>query len=369
MNLDKVRALEKATRTQSHSVGLTTDQKVDKLARIRENQRRSRARKQEHIRDLEQKLAYLQEQAQKNDVEHRLVTQRLEMENRKLRYLLSCSGIPPHTVEEYLRTGDDPAVTRKVAIPALRRSDLQSETLHQEKKCSRPCGGISSSTVSELQNGDGNLETQKVAIPASRLPEMQPEPQCRDQKCSRPCASVPFRDVEEKSRSIFDPVMTQKVILPALQRPEIQPEACCQETKPSLPCSSSPDRSERATSPAETQNQPSAEEEPSNTLESPGKPMSQGSREPSERARLPPLCDCSSGDNDAECFPTNGEVLNTTLCAIADELIQQYNTRGMDIAEIRKRLWAGFSKGLTTEEGCRVQTQILFQVLDEISNH
>ncbi|RHZ59725.1 bZIP transcription factor [Aspergillus thermomutatus] len=372
MNLEsdpKVGALEKATCTQSHSVGLMTGQKVDKLARIRENQRRSRARKQEHIRDLEQKLACLQEQAHKKDVEHRLAVQRLEMENKKLRYLLSCSGMPPHTVDEYLRTGDDFTVTQKVAIPALRRSEFQSEPLHQETKCSRPCGGISSNTVGELQNGNGRLETQKVAIPASRLPEVQPETQCREQKCSRPCSSIPPQIVEENLRSSYDPVMTQKVVLPALQRPEIQPGARCQETKPFLPCSPSRDRSERDTSPAETQNQLVAKDEPPNTPEALEKTISQESGESSERPRPIPLCDCSSGDNDAECFPNNGDVLNTTLCAIADELIHQYNTRGMDIMEIRKKLWAGFSKGLTSEEGCRVQNQILFQVLDEISNH
>ncbi|GFF29764.1 hypothetical protein IFM51744_00937 [Aspergillus udagawae] len=371
MNLDsdpKVGALEKATRTPLHSVGLMKGQKVDKLARIRENQRRSRARKQEHIRDLEQKLASLQDQAHKKDVEHRLAAQRLEMENRKLRYLLSCSGIPPHTVEEYLRTGDDPAVTQKVAIPALRRSEFQSEPLRQETKCSRPCGGKSSNTVSEFQNGDSGLEIQKVAIPASRLPEIEPEIRCREQKCSGPCSSRPTQDVQEKPRSSVESVMTQKVVLPPLQRPEIRPEAPCEETKPFLPCSSSSDRPERDASIAEMQNRLSTKDEPSDTPEPPGKTTSQEPRDPSERPRLPPLCDCSSGDKDVECFPNNGDTLNTTLCAIADELIQQYNTRGMDIAEIRQRLWAGFSKGLTTEEGCRVQNQILFQVLDEISN-
>ncbi|KAF4218630.1 hypothetical protein CNMCM8980_007621 [Aspergillus fumigatiaffinis] len=372
MNLEsdqKVGALEKATCTQSHSVRLMTGQKVDKLARIRENQRRSRARKQEHIRDLEQKLACLQEQAHKQDVEHRLAAQRLEMENRKLRYLLSYSGIPPQTVEEYLRTGDDPAVTQKVAIPALRRSEFESENLRQETKCSRPCGGKSSNTVGEFQNGDGGLEIQKVAIPASRLPEIQPEVRCREQKCSRSCSSRPPQEVQEKPRSTFDPLMTEKVVLPPLQRPEIQPEAPCQETKPFLPCSSSLDRSERDASPAAVQNQLSGKDEPSVTPEPSGKTTSQESQDPSEQPRLPPLCDCAPEDNEAECFPNNGDALNTTLCAIADELIQQYNTRGMDITEIRKRLWAGFSKGLTTEEGCRVQNQILFQVLDEISNH
>ncbi|KAH3191280.1 hypothetical protein KXV92_002909 [Aspergillus fumigatus] len=317
-------------------MNLESDQKkVDKLARIRENQRRSRARKQEHIRDLEQKLACLQEQVHKKDVEHRLVAQRLEMENRKLRYLLSYSGIPPQTVEEYLRTSDDPAVTQKVAIPALRRSEFQSENLRQEMKCSRPCGGKSSNTVSDFQNGDDGHEIRNG----------------------------------EKPRSTFDPVMTANVVLPPLQRPEIQPEAPCQETKPFSHCSSSSDRSERDASTAAVQNQLLAKVEPSDTPEPSGKTTSREARDPSERPRLPPLCDCAPSDNQTDRFPSNGDVLNTTLCAIADELIQQYNTRGMDITEIRKKLWAGFSKGLTTEEGCRVQNQILFQVLDEISNH
>ncbi|KAH1487970.1 hypothetical protein LV164_000630 [Aspergillus fumigatus] len=371
MNLEsdqKVRALEKATCSQLHSVRLMTEQKVDKLARIRENQRRSRARKQEHIRDLEQKLACLQEQVHKKDVEHRLVAQRLEMENRKLRYLLSYSGIPPQTVEEYLRTSDDPAVTQKVAIPALRRSEFQSENLRQEMKCSRPCGGKSSNTVSDFQNGDDGHEIRNGVIPASRPSEIQPEVRCQEQNCSRTCSGR-LQEVQEKPRSTFDPVMTANVVLPPLQRPEIQPEAPCQETKPFSHCSSSSDRSERDASTAAVQNQLLAKVEPSDTPEPSGKTTSREARDPSERPRLPPLCDCAPSDNQTDRFPSNGDVLNTTLCAIADELIQQYNTRGMDITEIRKKLWAGFSKGLTTEEGCRVQNQILFQVLDEISNH
>lgn len=66
-------------------------------------------------------------------------------------------------------------------------------------------------------------------------------------------------------------------------------------------------------------------------------------------------------------FPTNEDVLNTTLCAIAEELVSQYNTRGVDLAEIQKKLWVGFTKSCATGEECRVQNHILFQVLDEIS--
>jgi hypothetical protein len=65
---------------------------------------------------------------------------------------------------------------------------------------------------------------------------------------------------------------------------------------------------------------------------------------------------------------SNNDLMNTTMCAIADELIDQYNTSGADIEEIRRRLWSGFRSG-KTGDGCRVQNQILFQVLDEISNN
>lgn len=75
---------------------------------------------------------------------------------------------------------------------------------------------------------------------------------------------------------------------------------------------------------------------------------------------------CGSVADDPS-FPTNEDVLNTTLCAIAEELISQYNTRGVDLAEIQKKLWDGFTKSCATGEECRVQNHILFQVLDEIS--
>ncbi|EAW08158.1 bZIP transcription factor [Aspergillus clavatus NRRL 1] len=275
-------ASEKKTCFQPYSAPQTTDQKVDKLARIRENQRRSRARKQEHIRDLEQKLACLQEEAHRKDIEHRLAVQRLELENKKLRSLLSCTPIPAHFIEEYLRAGEDPAVTQKVAIPALRRPEVQ--TVQQE-----------------LQN--------------EKQSESQPQSKCQGSNCSRPCSTTSSRAEASSADMINAPVTETK--------PKLVPE--------------SPQRAQ----PPDVQKPPDCP------------PV--------------PLCDCSSGDTD--CFPVNGDVLNTTLCAIADELIKQYNTRGVDIEEIRKKLWAGFSKGLTSEEGCRVQNQILFQVLDEISNN
>lgn len=64
----------------------------------------------------------------------------------------------------------------------------------------------------------------------------------------------------------------------------------------------------------------------------------------------------------------NDEVPNSTLCAVAEQLVNHYNIRGVDIAEIRRKLRPGFSRGRRSDEGCRVQNNILLEVLDEISN-
>ena len=92
------------------------------------------------------------------------------------------------------------------------------------------------------------------------------------------------------------------------------------------------------------------------------------STEKTQQYDNPYLCKCSPGQQDLASGPVDGDVLNTTLCAIAEELIEQYNTRGIDLEEIRQRLWSGFQSGVAGD-GCRVQNNVLFQVLDEISHN
>lgn len=57
--------------------------------------------------------------------------------------------------------------------------------------------------------------------------------------------------------------------------------------------------------------------------------------------------------------------MNTTLCDVAQDMINQYNTQGLDLDVIKQRLWKGFRNG--DSSGCRVQNNVLFEVLDEIS--
>ncbi|PLB46808.1 hypothetical protein P170DRAFT_511485 [Aspergillus steynii IBT 23096] len=230
--------------------------KIDRLARVRENQRKSRAKKQEHVRDLEQKLASFQERIRRQHVEHRLAVQRLEAENAKLKHLLAGSGLTASQIDGYLQADSDPAMAEKIAIPPIRGAEAG-------------CGIKHSDTVATRYSRSGPVNAQQGL---SEQPGIDGIPDQRD----------------------------------------IEPSLISKQ-----------DQS---------------------------------------------ICGCTPAE-DEKSWPTNEDILNTTLCALAEELINQYNTCGVDMAEIRRKLWSGFSKGLTTDEGCRVQNQILFQVLDEISNN
>ncbi|KAL4974477.1 hypothetical protein BDW66DRAFT_88081 [Aspergillus desertorum] len=233
--------------------------RLDKLARVRENQRKSRARRQNHLQDLERKVLSLQRELDRKDVEQRLAVQRLEAENRKLRDLHHFLGITPDVLEEYLRRVDNPDTAQKVAIPAIRRAASETRLRPEEVKCAQPCSS-----------------------------EQSP--------CSKALSS--------------------------------------QDSAIGSTCKPSTDESQR---------------------------------EESRSTELPPFCACSP-DEVLESLPMSEHVLNTTFCAIAEKLVNQYNARGLDVAEIQRKLRKGFIRS-GSEEACRVQNQVLFQVLDEISGH
>jgi hypothetical protein len=220
---------------------------VDRLARVRENQRKSRARKQEHVKELEQRLAVCKEQAQQKDIAHRLATQRVEAENRHLKALLESLGVSRGSVQKYLQDVDAANVNRKIAIPAIQRSE-KSETHSPEF------------TV-EMPQIHKDLETKLVTTDGAKLAMQQ-----RDQ--------------------------------------------------------------------------------------------------PKQEEADPAFCGCRSERQESN--TSDEDVLNSTLCAIAEEMINQYNTKGVDVDEIRRRIWSGFRAG-ANGTGCRVQNHVLFQVLDEIS--
>ncbi|KAJ5944219.1 hypothetical protein N7516_004387 [Penicillium verrucosum] len=224
------------------------DQKktVERLARVRENQRKSRARKQEH-------------RAPTGNA-------KVEAENRHLKALLGSLGVSTASVQQYLQEADTGANTnRKVAIPAIQRVEEDN------------------------------------ALP---LP-------CRDTRRSNLSMAVP-RVYKKDSETAEPPVAVNNTCASTVVQPTDQPPK-----------------------------QSPQEEDPA-------------------------LCGCQSDRQDPETV-SDEDVLNSTLCAIAEEMINQYNTKGIDVDEIRRKIWSGFRAG-ANGTGCRVQNHILFQVLDDISS-
>ncbi|KAJ6144453.1 hypothetical protein N7470_008348 [Penicillium chermesinum] len=241
---------------------LTSLQNLERAARVRENQRRSRARRQEHTRELEQRLAACKDEIQKKDIEHRLWKPRTNI----FKSLLGSLGVSKELIQQYVQAASQgTVVARKVAIPSMQ---------HPSGRVPSPSGGSPVSAVDR-----------RVSVPAS---QQAYGPSSTPQSCSS--GSTP---------------------------------ASTPQLPPALPIAKP--------------------EEPPN----------------------PSLCCCPPGKGDS--LPGGEDVLNTTLCAIAEDLINQYNVRGIDMDAIRERLWSGFTSG-TPGDGCRVQNNILFQVLDEISH-
>jgi hypothetical protein len=74
---------------------------------------------------------------------------------------------------------------------------------------------------------------------------------------------------------------------------------------------------------------------------------------------------------DSFLIPTNGPLLerdpDAVLCSVARDLIYQFNIPPREMDAIRLRLATGFSRPSTPGGGCRVNSQLLFQVLNDIS--
>jgi hypothetical protein len=79
-------------------------QKKQNLARIRDNQRRSRARRKEHLQELEARLRQCELQGVEASSEIQMAARRVADENKKLRSLLAQHGIADDMVEAHLQS-------------------------------------------------------------------------------------------------------------------------------------------------------------------------------------------------------------------------------------------------------------------------
>ncbi|KAM7217545.1 hypothetical protein V8F06_007055 [Rhypophila decipiens] len=84
---------------------MSTPSEKSNLARIRENQRRSRARRREYVQELEQRLRVVEIQGIEASAEIQVVARKVAEENKKLRVLLNNNGIKNDAIENFLASG------------------------------------------------------------------------------------------------------------------------------------------------------------------------------------------------------------------------------------------------------------------------
>jgi hypothetical protein len=87
---------------------ITNSQEKANLARIRDNQRRSRARRKEYLQELESRLRQCELQGIEASAEIQLAARRVADENRKLRILLNQNGVGDDNIDSYLQSSASP---------------------------------------------------------------------------------------------------------------------------------------------------------------------------------------------------------------------------------------------------------------------
>ncbi|KAK4236982.1 hypothetical protein C8A03DRAFT_35095 [Achaetomium macrosporum] len=103
--------------------------------RIRDNQRRSRARRKEYLQELEQRVRRAELQGVQASVEVQAAARQVAEENRKLRLLLRHHGISESSLETYLASGVViPPSASRVGLPSLAgRSPISSAVQRLEQ--------------------------------------------------------------------------------------------------------------------------------------------------------------------------------------------------------------------------------------------
>jgi hypothetical protein len=86
------------------------------LARVRNNQRKSRAKRQEYIASLERKLRDYETGKVPLDVESQSTLRRLERENRRLKSLLGAAGLPQIWMDAYLKLDSESDTSPKSPV-------------------------------------------------------------------------------------------------------------------------------------------------------------------------------------------------------------------------------------------------------------
>lgn len=275
--------------------------RTSKQARIRENQRRSRARRQEHLQDLERRLSECHVTCR--EAELRLAAfKELQIENARLRQLLEILGVNANLVNTFVHQ-DAAAAPGSSNSPALRQLKPKLALAHSPAKPS-PMGehvvatSVHSPNLAALSSASPSTSSQPASFFSTW--SFNADPNGGGPPRGTPGASPSNLPVQESLRvHPFLPNFQDGTIFG--RGFHVDDSFCCMVF------------GNKATGPLQASHE------------------------------------------------------NTVLCSLAKEMIDQYNINGEDLERIKNRLAAGFAPPASPGESCRVNNQLLFEVLNDIS--
>jgi hypothetical protein len=140
--------------------------KAQRDLRVRDNQRRSRARKKEYVQELEQKLRRLEAQGTKASIEIQQAARKVADENTQLRALLHRYGADNEQISRYLRVGSGTPDAEAMSSAVVSQSVRALEML----LAPRPKGstGLAEAIPHEIMEGSSPDSEMRDNLPASQ---------------------------------------------------------------------------------------------------------------------------------------------------------------------------------------------------------
>lgn len=279
-------------------------QSRSKQERIRDNQRRSRARRQEYLADLEKRLSECQITCRDADIQRAAFIE-LQIENTRLRELLSLAGVNEQFVEHYVSQ----AVAQgtqfpQEANPALRQLKPKIAAIDPNRMLSSGASGSSGSNMNNI------LQSTSASAPPRR--------HSHNVMSSTSGTSMPDQNLA------LTPTSSYNTISPFV---------------PPLSDLSSPANFDWLY-------QQSPILQPQNSSE-------------------PFLCDAFGMP--VQPSPRTADDNTTVLCSVAKQMIDQYHIPPQEMEQVKAKLSRGCFRPSFPGAGCSVDNQILFQVLNELS--
>ena len=266
-----------------------------KQQRIRDNQRRSRARRQEYLADLERRLRESHSTCRDAEVQRTALVD-LQQENSCLRTLLNVTGVSKKLVDSFLRQHSAEVHSPSPGATPMRRLRPKIQ-LPEILSAAKETNGTSTPAQKYTMTKHVNETTFTAQSTPSTTPALQPFPS--------DFANYP---------ALMNTVETEPTY--ASEDPDWQFD---------MPLFSSPNGNEHSDG----------------------------------------FC-CSIFKIPAQ-SPVDYDDRDSVQCSIAKTLLDEYNVPDLEMEVIKLRLSTGFSKPSSEGKGCRVNNQILFSVLNELS--